>query len=326
MSKIKNKFKESFFIVNKIYLFIAFILLSIQSFGLGIIYFLATFFMFIWKTLSSKLPMEIDENIDFETVSYKTIEDRNLKIDIYYPKGRSDSNYPLVYFCHGGGWISGFRNQPNNISWCKYLASKGFVASSIDYRYGYKNTIEDLLSDYTDGLEFLKENASKFQIDKENISLMGLSAGAHLSLLYSTFNSHVDKKDKMEGVKSVVAYYPPSDLKDLFTEDSKSIFTRFAAASTMKGTPASEEEIYKKYSPINWLSKNMVPTLVAHGKADKIVPFESSVKLVKKLNQLKIKNKFLIHNNGPHSFDTKLNDYRTVDTVEKTVRFIKDSF
>lgn len=325
MEKIKNKIKESFFIVNKVYLFIVFILLSIESMGLGIIYFIGTLFIFIYKTLRSKVPMEVNEEIDVKTVVYKTIDEKNLKIDIYYPIGKPKKSYPLVYFCHGGGWISGFRNQPNNISWCKYLASKGFIASSIDYRYGYKNTIEDLLGDYSDGLEYLKVNSTKFKIDKSNIVLMGLSAGGHLALLYSSFNSFMGNEGKMDGIKSVVAYYPPSDLKDLFTDDSKSILTRFAVTRTLKGTPITKDEIYETYSPINWISKNMVPTLIAHGEIDKVVPFESSVKLIKKLKSLNIDSKFLVHSKGPHSFDTILKDYKTVDTIEKTVRFIKAS-
>lgn len=325
MEKIKNKIRESFFIVNKVYLFLAFILLSIENMGLGIIYFLGTLFVFLWKTLRSKVPMEVDDKIKVETVSYKTVDDKDLKIDIYYPIDKSKKNYPLVYFCHGGGWISGFRNQPNNISWCKYLASKGFIASSIDYRYGYKNTIEDLLGDYSDGLDYLKVNSNKFQIDKENIVLMGLSAGGHLALLYSSFNSFMKNEEKIKGIKSVVAYYPPSNLKDLFTDDSKSIFTRFAVSRTLKGTPISKDEIYETYSPINWVSKNMVPTLIAHGKIDKVVPFESSVKLIKKLKSLNVDSQFLVHNKGPHSFDTILKDYKTVDSIEKTIRFIRSS-
>lgn len=325
MKKIKEQIKKSFFIVNKVYLFIVFLLISIQDIGLGFIYFLGTSFVFIWKTLRSKVPMEVDGDIEVKSFIYKTVDEKSLKVDIYYPLDKSKEKYPLVYFCHGGGWISGFRNQPNNISWCRYLASRGFIASSIDYRYGYKNTIKDILSDYNDGLEFIKLKSNKLKIDTENIILMGLSAGGHLALLYSSFNTSIDDKRRMKGIKSVVAYYPPSDLKDLFNKNSKSLFTRFAASRTLKGTPVTEEEVYENYSPINWISEKMIPTLVVHGKLDRVVPFDSSIKLIKKLKALNVQSSFLVHNKGFHSFDTILKDYTTISIIKKTIRFIKAS-
>ncbi len=56
--------------------------------------------------------------------------------------------------------------------------------------------MEDILLDYTDALEYVKENSDELSIDKNNIVLMGLSAGGHLSLLYSTYHSLVEIKKK----------------------------------------------------------------------------------------------------------------------------------
>ncbi len=56
--------------------------------------------------------------------------------------------------------------------------------------------MEDILSDYTDALDYIKENSKNLSIDKNNIVLMGLSAGAHLSLLYSTYYTHDENKKK----------------------------------------------------------------------------------------------------------------------------------
>ncbi len=107
----------------------------------------------------------MDGEFQSYTYVYKETDNKDLKLDIWYPI-RYNNNYPIVFFCHGGGWISGFRNQPNNVSWCKFLASKGFAVVSIDYRYGYKNTMEDILSDYTDALEYIKENSHLLSLDK----------------------------------------------------------------------------------------------------------------------------------------------------------------
>lgn len=325
MDKLKDKIKRSYFIVNKLYVFLIFILLFISDIALAFIYFLFSIFIYMWKTMTSRVPMSVSKDIPMKTFIYKNADKRDLKMDIYYPTTHSKKNFPLVYFCHGGGWISGFRNQPNNVSWCRYLASKGLSVASIDYRYGYKNSMEDILEDYSDGLNYIKSRAEKLNIDKNNVVLMGLSAGGHLALLYSSYNTFMGNRDTMNGIRSLVAYYSPSDLKDIFTEDNKSLFAKFGAAQTLKGKPSEEDDIYDYYSPISWLSEKMIPTLVVHGKMDNTVPFISSVKLVKKFKDYNVPHEFWVHKNADHSFDTKLKDYTTINILEKTVRFIKKS-
>lgn len=325
MLKIKEKIKRSFFVVNKLYLFIIFIFLSIEDFTLAFIYFLISMFIFLTKSLSYKLPMDVKSNIYMETYTYKFTEERDLKLDLYFPNNKNLGKYPLVYFCHGGGWISGFRNQPNNVSWCKFLASKGFIVSSIDYRYGFSHNMDDILSDYSNGLEFLKENSDKFKIDKDNIVLMGLSAGGHLSLLYSSYYSFFKRSDKIEGIKSVIAYYSPTDLKDIFVSDNKSLFAKFAARKTLNGLPTEIQGIYDYYSPINWVSNRMMPTLLVHGKLDNVVPFSSTIKFKKVLEKFNIPSALYVHRTAGHSFDTRLKDLTTIDILEKTLRFIKRS-
>ena len=323
MKKIRENFKKSYFVVNKIYVFLIFISLSLVDFTLGFYYFVLSLVIYFFKVMTSRLPLEPPKKYDYKTYTYKEFGKKLLKIDIWYPLERHDINYPLVFFAHGGGWISGFRNQTNNVSWCKYLASKGFCVSSIDYRYGFNNSMEDILSDYTDALNFIKENSEKLKIDKNNIVLMGLSAGGHLALLYSTYNTFIENYNNMKGIKGVIAYYSPSDLNDIFITDNKSIFARFATKKTLKGDPIDKMEIYDYYSPINWVSERMVPCLIVHGKIDTTVPFKSSVNLTKKLKYNNIKYEFLVHKKGRHSFDTQLNDLTTVNILEKTARFAK---
>lgn len=325
MDKLKAKLKGSFFFVNKIYLFIIFIGLFLADATLGFYYFILSIFIYFWKTITSKVPMDTPSEVNKKTYIYKKTSDQDLKLDIYYPLGKNLKQYPFVYFCHGGGWISGFRNQPNNVSWCKYLASKGFAVASIDYRYGYRHHMDEILSDYTGGLNFVRKNAKEFKIDKSQIVLMGLSAGAHLALLYSTYHTFMKDEKEMEGIKSVVAYYPPSNLSDLFAEDNKSIFAKFAIRRTLNGNPTEAKEIYDYYSPINYISDSMIPTLVAHGKMDNTVPFQSSINLIKKLDQCGVDHTFLVHKTGDHSFDTNLSDYTTISILDKTIRFIRKS-
>ncbi|MGI6383198.1 MAG: alpha/beta hydrolase family protein [Tissierellaceae bacterium] len=325
MKKYKDKIKSSYFIVNKVYLFVIFLLLTISDLTLAFAYFIASLFIFLWKSLTYKLPMDVKVDIPFETYVYKVTDKRELKLDLYYPPTKIGHSRPLIYFCHGGGWISGFRNQSNNVSWCKFLASRGFIVSSIDYRYGYKNSMDDILRDFTDGLEYLKKHSKKLHIDKDNIVLMGLSAGGHLSLLYAAYNALLDNSEKIQGIKAVVAYYAPSNLKDIFSSDTKSLFAKFGASQTLNGRPTDIEEIYDYYSPINWISERMLPTLLVHGKLDEVIPFSSTVELFKRLKKHNIPSELYVHKTAGHSFDTRLKDLTTINILEKTLRYLKKS-
>ncbi len=324
MNKLKEKLKNSFFIINKVYVFLIFIWLSFVDFTLAIVYFAISILVFVFKTLKAKVPINTNKKFKMITLVYKKTSKLDLKVDIWYPN-KNKKTYPLVYFCHGGGWISGFRNQPNNISWCNLLADRGFAVASIDYRYGYKNTMMDILSDYTDGLKFLRDNKDRLGLDMDNISLVGLSAGGHLSLLYSTYFTSIGDRGKayMEGIRSVVAYYSPTNLNYLLMDDNKSLFSKFAIRQTLKDSPTKFEDVYNFYSPISYLTENMVPVLLAHGEEDKTVPFISSVEFSNKLTTLGVANDFLIHKTADHSFDTSLKDYATINILEQTIRFMK---
>ena len=72
-----------------------------------------------------------------ETVIYKEIDTVKLNLHIYKPLDfNASKTYNCIVFFHGGGWRSGsykaFSRQ------AKYLASRGMIAISADYRI--KNT------------------------------------------------------------------------------------------------------------------------------------------------------------------------------------------
>jgi acetyl esterase/lipase len=322
LKRIVNKFKESWLGVNKIYFFIVLILLSAIKSSLFLIGFIIPLVFYIRGIVKAKVPIEPNETFHYITYKYKEIGNTVLKLDIWYPNQIKQA-YPLIFFAHGGGWISGFRNQPNNVSWCKFLASRGFATASIDYRLAMRNNMEIILTDYTDALDFIKNNAAKLRINKDHIVLMGLSAGGHLALLYASFYTFMNHETKMKGIKGVSIYYSPSDLRDMFGKEQKSLSARFATIATLKGMPDKKPSLYHYYSPVEWISERMIPTLVVHGRKDMVVPYTSSINLVSKLKSKNIPCGFLLHKEGGHGFETHLKDFRTIRILEETVRFMK---
>ncbi len=272
------------------------------------------------KSIFGRLPTDTKElrksNVLSNHETYEYLP--GLFLDVFYPpifnvSKKSQHVKGIVLFAHGGGWISGYRRQPNNISWYRYLVSKGFIVATIDYERGYKAGIEKLIEELLQAVVFLENHlANKLGIN-EKVSLMGLSAGGHLALLAT---SRIPER-----VKNVVAYYSPCDLLDIW--HSASIFARFAAAATLKRLPTRAKDVYERYSPINNIAENYPPTLLVHGLKDSVVPYFSSVKMFKNLREKGLPAKLLLHPKGDHGFEFVLRDRKTVDIIEKTAQFLE---
>ncbi len=325
--KIIKKIKKSYFMVNKFYLWLFFFILLGVNAAIAFIGVVIVFFIFLF---TRRVPLEPKGQYRFDSYVYKQSGALNLKLDCWYPNERREK-YPVVFFAHGGGWISGIRNQPNNVSWSKYLASKGMAVVSIDYRYGINNSMVDILEDYSDALEFVREKAKMLRIDSSKIALMGLSAGGHLALLYAAYYSsekspatNEEKKARMKGIKAIVGFYAPSDLNDIFEKDNKSLFARFATRTTLKGLPGDIDDVYQYYSPICWVSSNLPPVFLAHGKEDVVVPCNSSIKLARRLKSCSVDYKFYVHKKGNHAFEFVLKDFKTIRILEATSSFLKN--
>ncbi len=260
------------------------------------------------KSIFGKLPFKLEKKPWRKIEIYEYLP--NLELDVYYPKKEDIKG--VILFAHGGGWVSGYRRQPNNMSWYRYLLSEGFVVATIDYSRGYVAGIEKLIDEFLTAHKSLEKNVPEL-FKERKISYMGLSAGGHLALLAGFRNS--------ENVDKIVAYYSPCDLMDIF--DSYSIFANFSLRATTRRLPEKSEEIYRKYSPVNNIPKNPPKVLLVHGMKDKVVPFKSSVKLFQMLKDKGTTTELLVHKKADHGFEFVLKDELTKRILRKTVEFFK---
>lgn len=59
---------------------------------------------------------------------------QNLRLDVYQPTGDTVRRRPLLVFAHGGGFVSGNKNDTEIVELCTRFARMGYVTASIDYR------------------------------------------------------------------------------------------------------------------------------------------------------------------------------------------------
>lgn len=117
----------------------------------------------------------------------------DLKMDIYRPADDpSDKARPLLVMLHGGAYFIGHKTEPGQVEWCRYFASLGYVAVSVDYRMGYRmdkahitRAEQEAVEDTEHALKYLQDR-DDLRIDWQQVYLAGTSAGATtaLSLAY----------------------------------------------------------------------------------------------------------------------------------------------
>jgi acetyl esterase/lipase len=117
--------------------------------------------------------------IHVEDLEYACPAGTPLLARFYRPEGVGP--FPAVLEVHGGAWTSGDRF--NNTSMGEYLAARGVVVLSIDFRMPPAARYPETVADVNFGIRFLKANAERFSTHADLVGGLGTSSGGHLLLL-----------------------------------------------------------------------------------------------------------------------------------------------
>lgn len=205
------------------------------------------------------------------TVEFAQRDGQPLRMEVYRALGAQGSA-PGVMVIHGGAWSGGSRtdNAPLN----RYLAARGYVVASIEYRLAPGHPYPAAIEDARAALVYLEEHASELGMDPQRIILLGRSAGGQIALLTAyTAND--------AAVKGVVAFYPAADVLYEYEHPAAPAVqdTHGILEAYLGGTPTSARGAYEAASAVNAVGPNTPPTLLIHGERDEIVPAEESARL-----------------------------------------------
>lgn len=302
-----------------------------------------------YKLSSKKIKSDInlpEPKLEFNFHNDIEYKNNSLKLDIYQPKIISKGKSPVVVYVHGGAWNKGDKTMIRK-NFREYileeLLNNNYTVISIDYTLLDKNThLEKPLQDTKDALKWIQENAEKYNLDTKNMGIWGGSAGAHIALL-TAYNQDIKKNNSdliYPNLKYVVDFYGPTDLNELFKTEANGVslsFFKLYAPERFKirhekitqltgfDINTNLQEVVKKsteYSPVKYVSKSTVPTLIFHGTEDTIVNFAQSQQLEEALKKNKIPHQLHTVENAKHTFgNISLNEAK--DVSRKTVDFIK---
>lgn len=217
-------------------------------------------------------------------VVFKSEDGVTLHGQLFVPRN-AKGKLPALVFTHGGPirqMMLGFHYMDyyhNAYAENQYLASRGYIVLSVNYRLGIMygrafreapNTVWRGAAEYRDVVAAGKYLQSLPEVDGEKIGLWGGSYGGFLTAMGLAKNSDL--------FKSGVDFHGVHDWSVFLTQRPY-----FGSVSSR---PPDEEDAVKlawKSSPDAYVSTWKSPVLLIHGDDDRNVPFSQTVDLVQRL-------------------------------------------
>ncbi len=241
---------------------------------------------------------QLENSKVFEDVSYGSHE-RNV-LDLYIPEDAS-GDLGLVLYIHGGAWVSGDKEAYEGTA---QYASEGIkiAGAAMNYRYlSDSTTMEDIIDDIDAALKKIKAIGAENGVNINKVILGGHSAGGHLSMLYA-----YSRKDTAPITPvAVIDQSGPTDMNDdAFFSSTNVLGTEYLEQliswSIGKKVTVEDKDEYineiRLISPLYYVDKDTVPTLICHGDHDTVVPYSNAVSLDAKLTQYGVKHDFITYN------------------------------
>lgn len=217
-------------------------------------------------------------------VVYATHEGfRPLTLDLYLPpEPLPAAGAPLVIYVHGGGWAGGharasgvFTDFPGVLA---RFAARGYAVASINYRLSGEARFPAPLDDLRTAMAWLHKQASVYALDTSRVALWGGSAGGHLAALAALDCT-------TECPKVLVSWYGVHDLQAL--RDTPGYPAIKHAAGRLLGCELTRCDlaVLKAASPVARMQGRGPATLLIHGDADRVVPYEQTLLLADRLRR-----------------------------------------
>ena len=185
---------------------------------------------------------------DYADIRYNGVYDRAL-MDIWVAEGASRS--PVLVFFHGGGFVAGSKDVVSRGLSTDDLTKEGVAVVSVGYPFiedfrgsGSKEKIVSEIYEVTEeAIEFLRENATRYNIDPNRIIVAGSSAGAMIT-------THLTISEPQAGVVGGLVLNQPRGAQRVAADINKGslplvMFTAYGPDNKMH-PPSEAQKIYDR--------------------------------------------------------------------------------
>jgi acetyl esterase len=238
-----------------------------------------------------------------------------LNLHVFTPPGHQPGqSRPAIVFFFGGGWSSGSASHFH--PQCEYLASRGIVAVSAEYRVKnlHGTTPQECVKDGKSAIRYLRQNAAALGIDPDRIAAGGGSAGGHVAAAAGT----------------LTAYEEPGENLAISSRPDALVLYNPVVDNGPGGYGYNTVQAYwQSISPLHNISATAPPTTFFLGTSDSLVPVSVGQNYRAAMEAAGRRCDLHLYEGQPHSFfnfDVPDDDsgpfYGFRDTLFKTDEFL----
>ena len=221
-----------------------------------------------------------------------------LRFDMLAPD--SDRPLPLVVCIHGGGWISGDKEDMHEI--VALFAQNGYAAAAPQYRLAPLYPFPAAVLDVMNFVRYARANAKDLNVDGDRVASFGNSAGGHLASMLGVLDKLPSEPagTPSSRVQAVVDLCGIADIDDPEIQNNP-IAWAFLEKLMDKPYEGNEAE-FKLASPASHVDSRSAPFLIIHGEADDIVPVDQSERMAAALRGHQVPVEFIKLPDEGHGF------------------------
>lgn len=233
-----------------------------------------------------------------------------LLMDVYYPER---SNGYGVLFVAGSGWRSALSYNATPLKelqvseWGTPLVRAGYTVFAINHRAAPRFHYPAPFEDVQRAVRYVRHHAKRFGIDPARLGGVGGSSGAHLVQLTGMvaaggLSDGLDPVDREPAtLQALVVRASSSDMRAMTAGGGLPLVVSFMELPPI--AHPENEELYRRASPIAYVSKGSPPTLLIHGDSDDTVPYQQSVAMEAALREAGVATKLVRIPGGEHGSD-----------------------
>jgi len=251
-------------------------------------------------------------------VAYAGTTHHRQRLDLLMPANRK-SRWPLpvIVAVHGGGWQGGDKRQM--LSVLKPFVETGrYAGVAVGYRLSQDAQWPAQFEDCQAAIGWVRDNAERFELDPDQIGVLGKSAGGHLvAMLGMAGNEQESGADLSDAndlsaangannpssrVTCVVNYYGPSDLLTMGDDPGEIDHNgpNSPEAQLLGGAILEHRDAALSASPTHYATSDDAPMLLIHGDLDPLVPYQQSVLLQQRLRAVGVAASLVTIAGGGH--------------------------
>jgi acetyl esterase/lipase len=262
--------------------------------------------------------VRVDEHIQYAPGN------RRRQLDIHRPRSPV-CRAPVLLQIHGGGWAIGHKRQ-QALPLLTYLAARGWVCVSANYRLWPRARFPDPLVDLKLAIRWIREHIADYGGDPDFLVVTGGSAGGHLAALIALTANDPEYQPGFEGTDTSVAacvpFYGVYDLTGRHGGRKDGGFRRFIEMVLMQRPRSEDPAAYERASPVLQIRENAPPFFVINGTHDSLTLVEGARHFVSELRR--ISKQPVVYAELPyaqHAFEV-FHSIRAAHTIRGVHRFL----